>query len=228
MISFLESKGYVVTILIGRDGWTLQWAGSPVTLIQSNGNVTSTEYCEDVDSQSVRLDQCTIKALVNGIVSGIVGDGTCDCDENTVCTQVNAFDYDRGLVAIGQTTAYRMILDTVTQSTVVHDYTTTSDGTNVSTYYDPIIAAINAVPGWSMTLVTDVLQTNQGKPTWRVEYTGAGPSELIIQNATSVAGLGNGDSYIFRVDASGVMTTAVISGGGAEQPDFNSPVFSAC
>lgn len=138
-----------------------------------------------------------------------------------------AFDYDRGLVQSGETSAFGILLDGVSQSTVVHDYTTTSDGTNVSTYYDPVIAAVNAVPGWSMVLVTDVNQSDQGKPQWEVSFTGTGPSELTIQYASSVGSLGSSDAYIFSVDASGVMTTSVLD-GGSPAPDYNSPVFSDC
>lgn len=196
-----------------------------------DGSLTYRDVIEDGNGNLIpyapfgKVGNCTALAIRDLI--GTDAD-ECPCeDEQEVKICVDLFDYDRGLVTVGDTSALRVFLDSAVQSTTVHDYTTTSNGTDVSTYYDPFVAAVNAVPGWSMTLVTDVLQTAQGKPTWDIAFTGTGPSELRLEYASSVGSLGSSDAFIFSVDASGVMTTSV-EDGGSPAPDFNSPVFGNC
>lgn len=153
-----------------------------------------------------------------------------DCPEDAkvaACTRLAAFDFDRGLVTAGDTTSYRITDNGTVAATVTHDYTTTFAANSVASYYDPIIAAVNAQPDWTMTLVTDVTAPAQGKPVWQIDYSGPGNGELKIEKAGNVANLGNGDGYVIRVDAAGAMTTAVIENGN-EIPDYNSPVYSAC
>lgn len=116
--------------------------------------------------------------LLQEIITLLKADDSCPCDNG--CILMEAFDIDRGIGDVGDTTTFLINLDGNLQSTVVHDYTTTSDGVNVSSFYTPIIAAINAVPGWSISLHSDIPVASQGKPTWKVEYTGAGASQLVI------------------------------------------------
>lgn len=131
-------------------------------------------------------------------VTGVIVKGKdcdCGCEDCGSCILMDGFDVDRGIVTPGDTTTFVLTKDTVVEATVVHDYTTSSDGVNVSSFYVPIIAAINAIAGWAIVLETDVAIADQGKPTWRVEYTGSGASQLIIDK--------DGGGSVLTLDADG-------------------------
>lgn len=221
-MSITSIQGVKLDPLCVDNGAGPVWA-YPVSMVDTaTGAVTVTTFLDEMGVQvtgtPLRVDDCDCPQP--------------ECCEETLlraCTQMLGFDFDRGLTTPGFTTAYRISDNGTATATIVHDYTTTFDGINVSTYYDPIIAAINALPDWTITLVTDVAGGSQGKPNWRIEYAGTGAGELRIDKAVSVAGLGNSDTMFIRVDAAGVMTTSVLDGGaGVEIPDFNSPHFSPC
>ena len=103
---------------------------------------------------------------------------------------------------------FEIYLDGIIQTTLVVDYLATYDGTNKSTWYADVYNYINTnIPGWTMSVVNDVLGSNWGKVTWNMSYNGAAPSQLtIIYN-------GMGDIYTFDVDAGGNYTITITDAG---------------
>ena len=124
----------------------------------------------------------------------------CEGDEDCKVTiKMDGFDLDDGIVESGQTSVFRVSNAAGEIGVLEHDYTTTSDDVNKSSYYTPLIALINSVPDFSISLDTDVQIGSQGKPTWLLTYTGAGDDALIIQKADSVGNLNNGDTLTWKV-----------------------------
>lgn len=151
-----------------------------VKICKDTGDFSNLLTDEAIDKTTLTIcpQLCEDKSVLEEIRDLLKAEDSCFCENG--CILMDGFDVDRGLVTVGDTTTFLISLDGTLQSTVVHDYLSTSDGINVSSYYPPIISAINAVPGWSISLETDVLQTAQGKPTWKVEYSGTGASQLVI------------------------------------------------
>lgn len=106
-----------------------------------------------------------------------------DCTDSAcnVTIPFAGYDTDRGLLQPGETSEFELLVDGVSQATIVHDYTTTADGVNVSTWYTPITAAINALDDWAIAVNTDVAAADQGKVIWDLTFTGTGPQELVIR-----------------------------------------------
>ena len=184
-------------------------AATPVAWFnQSDSSYTSTIY----------LDEMGLP--IAGVVTPAADPCQCcpaPCEDIRACIQLQAFDQDTGLMQPGDTTNYEITLDGTTEAVINHDYFTTSDGLNKSTWYTPIIAAINALPGWTMTLITDVALPSNGKPTWRVEYEGPNPSTLEIIKTP------NGDIYTIAVAADGTVT-ATTNDAGSGTPFGSDPI----
>lgn len=139
------------------------------------------------------------------------------------CIQLFAFDNDTGLLTPGDFTEYELFIDGVLHNTIVHDYSTTSNGTDKSTWYDPIIAAINALPGWSMSVNTDVALPSNGKVLWDINYTGANDQQLIITKGPM--GGATPDRYI--IDIIGSSITGITDDNSSGNP-FGSEMFQSC
>lgn len=187
--TWLNANGATsVTFQQGRDGWSFTWVG-PELSIKREGVETTQDSCQEV-------------------VTNL-------CENIKV--RMFAFDNDRGLLEAGETTTYDITDGTLT-NTVVHDYTTSADGVTVSSWYTPVIAAINALPNWSIALVTDVPADESGKVLWEVTYNGPGNEQLEIVKVP------NGDVYRVRIDDQCNITTSALDSSGTEIP---SPVFQA-
>lgn len=139
----------------------------------------------------------------------------CPCLECTpdvvvkACLFVDLFDTDDGLLQVGQTTQYEIAAN-AGNVTMVHDYTTSSNGVDKSSFYTPIIAAINSIAGWSIVLEVDTKIGSNTKPTYRITHTGNAPDTLIIKKTP------NGDVYKIASDGAGNITGATDdSGSGA-------------
>lgn len=129
------------------------------------------------------------------------------------CILLDAFDtMSENALSPGEFMEMQLILDGVVISTTVHDYLTTSDTVNKSTWYGPWISAINALPNWSISLDTDTASTGSGKVTWLVEYNGPGNETLRIYKG-SVGGAPTFSDYMqITVDGAGVVTTETGTG----------------
>ena len=173
---------------------------TPVITIVDGAVVGDTQWLDENTMTFVtgvvteNLDPCTCLALTDC--------PDCGCEASIL---LDAFDYDRGLLTPGDTSTFEIFLDGVSQANIVHDYTTSSDGVNVSSFYTPVVAAINAVAGWSMAVDTDVAVADQGKPTWLMEFSGTGPSELRIVKGA--------DILTINVDAACAITGTSDDGG---------------
>ena len=150
-----------------------------------------------------------------------------ECALVTGCIQMLAWDNDDGLLSPGETSFLEIKVDGVSQAVLPHDYTTSSDGVNKSTWYTPWIAAINALPEWSITLVNEVaLATGQGKPEWRIDYNGAGGAELRLCKSNSLGTPANQEQLIITAAADGTLTGTSADYGSASP--FASEVFAPC
>lgn len=150
------------------------------------------------------------------------------CDLVTGCILMEAWDFDNGLLQAGETSFLEIKVDGVSQTIIAHDYTTTYDGTNKSTWYTPWVAAINALPEWSMTLVSDTNgTTGSGKPEWRIDYSGSGGAVLTLCKSASAptAGGTNQEKLEITADATGALTGVALDFGGSPIP---STLFAAC
>lgn len=155
--------------------------------------------------------------LISGTVTQNPDPCTClncvSCDKS-VCFRFDGFDNSH---AIYQSTGSSINFDIVSSSpslnaTLMVDYASTFDGTNISTWYTQVVNFINASPDWKMTVLTDVtaIDTNgdgylesNGKVVWKLAYTGTSP------NAKLIITKGPTDQYIFEV-ANWVGQTKVI------------------
>ena len=194
--------------------------------------VTLPESCfkTDADEAEVLIPLLTI---VDGAVSattyvyptGIPYTGTtpvatdkCDCPCTTcdpivtakACKYFSAWDIDRGLIQAGEITEYKITTASGERGTLVHDFTTSSDGVNVSTLYTPLTALINSMSNWTIELVKDVSLDVNGKPIWRISHTGSVADTLIVDVVTT------GDHYEFVSDGAGGMTATAVDSGGNE------------
>lgn len=182
--------------------------------ITATSEETTVRVFETRDAAGVVINR-RIEDETGADVTGTVTLSACAscCVEH--CIQVNLFDQDSGLIVPGTTETFELRIDGVLQTTVVHDYSTTDDGINKSSWYLPVVAAVNALPDWSMTLVSDIALPAGGKPTYRIEYTGTGAQTLRIDKLNSV------DFTEYVADGSGNMT-----GNWSWAPD--STPFSDC
>ena len=139
----------------------------------------------------------------------------CDVDDNKACLFVDLFDVDDGLLQAGETTQYEIGTNAGSQ-TIVHDYTTSSDGTNKSTWYTPIMALLNGLADWSVELVSDTLIGNNEKPTYRITHTGSSADTLKITKTP------NGDVYTVVSDGAGNITGST-DDSGSGQPFGSDP-----
>lgn len=138
------------------------------------------------------------------------------CASFVACGRLVGWDYvEIASLTPGQTQVFEILLNGVVVQTVVHDYLTTAAGNVKSSWYTPVIAAVNAQPGWTMTLLQDVAADNtapntvngQNKPVWLLEYAGSSPSSLIIRNEG-----GNLEKEV-AVNAAGLVTVRSDAGG---------------
>jgi hypothetical protein len=142
---------------------------------------------------------------------------SCDeCGDVQACILFSGFDMYRGLLSVGDTTQFDIAVDGTVQSSVVHDYTTSADGTTVSSWYTPVIAAINALPNWSIAVEEDVAVTDEGKVTWQLEHTGTVAETLTITKTP------NGDVLSFASDGAGTIL-GTSSDGGSGTPFGSDP-----
>lgn len=149
------------------------------------------------------------------------------CSEVTGCILMEAWDHDNGLLEAGEVSYLEIKVDGVSMSVIPHDYTTTYDGTNKSTWYNPWIAAINALPEWSITLVNDTNgTTGSGKPQWRVDYQGGGSAELRLCKSPGLGTPANQEQLIITAAADGTLTGTSLQYGG--QTPYESEVFEPC
>lgn len=143
------------------------------------------------------------------------------------CILMEAWDNDSGLLEAGEFSQLEIKIDGVsTGAPIVHDYTTSYDGTNKSTWYDPWVAAINALPNWSITLVQDTSgnQPAQGKPIWQIDYNGPGNEELKL--CKGPAGTTSPEELVISAAATGALTGEALTYGGVDA--IPSPVFRPC
>lgn len=138
------------------------------------------------------------------------------CDETEHCILANLFDTDSGLFTPGDTSEFQLLIDGVVTTTVIHDYSTSVSGTSKASWYTPIVAAVNALPGWNMILVSDIVLPANGKPQYQITYTGSTPQTLRIQKDS-----GGIDWTEYVADGAGAMT-----GNWSWSPD--STPFNAC
>lgn len=188
-----------------------------------------------VKSQRVQIDECSMTRLeakfdtMIGLLMQIVGDpdAPCPCDDEETVTAracVSLF-HSAEMLDIGDVTSYQISVDGVVQNTVIHDHTTTYIAPNRSTMYDPVIAAINALPNWSIALISETGPIIDERQLWDVSFTGTGPETMEIEY--------NGDTIRFFVDASGTIYTQAFDSGSppasnTDAADFNTPIFSEC
>lgn len=160
------------------------------------------------------------------IVTGADGGG--GGDENvTGCIRVEAWDNDNGLLEAGEFSQLELKIDGVsTGAPIVHDYTTSYNGVDKSTWYDPWVAAINALPNWNITLITEVSgnQPAQGKPLWQIDYSGPGNEELTLCKGS--AGTTSPEELVIQADATGALIGTAFTYGGVDP--IPSPVFFPC
>ena len=204
------------------DGSEAQYATPIITVDTATGAITNKIW---VDS-------------MGDIIAGaVVASDPCDCDcvecdapEFHQCLTMNGFDnYNQDSLDPLDTTAIELLIDGVSQSVTVYDIYDTTDNINKSSWYVDPIAAINALPNWTATILFDVpVGTQDVRPTWTTLYDGPGNEELQIRKASSVGNLANEDIYFIRVDAAGVVTTSVIEQGNPEMPDYGTPIFGTC
>lgn len=150
------------------------------------------------------------------LLTDVIGDPSdpcpCEtgCDPLTTAVTFIGFDYySESDWQPADTTVWDIHIDGVVQSTVVIDYLVATDGVNKSSWYTSLVAAVNALPGWTMTLVTDVPVTGSGRPTWEISFSGTGPQQLRLENTTSGA-----DIYNIDVDAACAITGVSDDGSG--------------
>lgn len=145
------------------------------------------------------------------------------------CTQFLAFDSDSGFVQAGLMTQFEIsnyVLGTT--QTIVHDYTTSSNGVDKSTWYTPIVAYINSIPNWNMTLLQDVALPNSGKVLYKVEYSGAVGDSLEINKGEVGTPSANMDSMGFKCDPSSNSGMHTVSNEYGTSVPFGSDPFSLC
>lgn len=150
-----------------------------------------------------------------------------DAQNVTGCILMEAFDNDSGLLEAGEFSQLEIKIDGVsTGAPIVHDYTTSYNGSDKSTWYTPWLAAINALPEWSITLVQDTSgnQPAQGKPIWQVDYAGSGSSELKL--CKGGAGTTSPEELVITAAANGDLTGEAYTYGGVDL--IPSPVFRPC
>ena len=128
------------------------------------------------------------------------------CSEVKACLYVDLFDVDRGLLQAGETTSFEIQSSSGTV-TVVHDYVTSSDAVNVSSFYTPIMAEINSRAGWSIEVVKDVGVADTGKPTYRLSHEGN------VADTMKIVKTPNGDVYEFVSDGAGSLTGTALDNG---------------
>lgn len=186
-------------------------AAVPVMLYNAaTGLHVSTSYVNDLG-----------QPIVGAITPASPCDCPCtDCPDILACQQMLAWDYvAQASLTPGSTQSFRIWENGVLLTTVIHDYLTTTDNVNKSSWYAPIVAAINAVPGWNISVIADVPVGNNGRVLWKLEYSGTAGSTLLID--------GSGADYRqMAVTAAGVVTTDT-GNSGASFP-FGTPAFSNC
>jgi len=129
------------------------------------------------------------------------------------CVKMEAFDYysEKELEA-GQTMSF-----TVNGGApIVIDYLAIGDGVNKSSWYGPVIAAVNALGPWTMTIDTDAGVGTSQRPVWQIDYNGVGGESLVITQ--------NSDTRTISVDAAGVLTSEALGG----TTPFGTDPFTAC
>ena len=164
--------------------------------------------------------------VVDVIVTNVDGGGPTDPNV-TGCILMEAWDNDSGLLSPGEFSQLEIKIDGVsTGAPIVHDYTTTYVSPDKSTWYDPWIAAINALPNWSITLVNDAVgdQPASGKPEWQIDYSGPGNEELTLCKGT--AGTTSPEELVITASATGELTGEAYTYGGVDL--VPSPVFRPC
>lgn len=204
------------------DGTDAQHATPVVVFNQATGLYVRTDWYDSAGSPItgvvVETDPCDCPCL--------------DCGDFLACTLVRLFDVTTfGALVATDSNAFEISTQAGVQATIAHDYLTTADSVGKASWYTPVMAAINALPNWTITLVSDVADDNsdvEHKPQWQINYSGPGSEFLRIEKANTVGGLGSDDAYLLTVDAAGALTTEVVSSGGPLQPDYNSAVYSAC
>lgn len=93
---------------------------------------------------------------------------------------------------------------------------------NKSEWYALLAGVINGFPNWSMTLVTDVLAVDSGKPVYKIEYTGTVVDTLRWKYSKPD---GTTDYYEMAVAADG--TTVYVSNDDSGAP-FGTPAWNNC
>lgn len=123
------------------------------------------------------------------------------CEKGKCSLQIlmEGFDDDNSSMEAGTTTAFRVSNADGIVGTIEHDYTTTSDGVTKSSLYTPLIALINNVPDFTITLKEDVKIEQAGKPVWLITYTGDGNDGLLIEKAPKVVQLGTMDDMTWKI-----------------------------
>jgi hypothetical protein len=170
----------------------------------------------------VFIGKVWLDAVGDEITGVVAKTDPCDCEcvdcGVEACILMDGFDVDRGLFDPGDTTSFVIRVDGVVQATVVHDYTTTSDGVNVSSFYAPVIAAINALPDWSIAVQTDVAIADQGKVEWIVNSTATAAQTLeIIKFVTGTTPPPGADTLTLVADGAGAITgTSTFDGNGSD------------
>ncbi len=163
------------------------------------------------------------------IIVGTCGTANIHADDSVIvgstpmvqsCMTFRGFDY----LSIedldgGESQTFEILVDDNVEATVVENYDANSTGGVKSSWYVHLVAAVNALPHWSMNVNTDANDQTRDKPTWNLQYNGPGNEKLEIR------GVEGGESRYFDVDASGNITPTV-NNAGTIMSDFETPQFN--
>ena len=136
------------------------------------------------------------------------------------CATFRGFDYfSVDMLDPNGSQSFEVLVDDNVMATIVENYAANDTGTK-SSWYTHLVAAVNALPNWSMSIHTDVGSGNESeKPTWELRYSGPGNEKLEIR------GIEGCESRYFEVDGSGTMTMSV-NNCGTLMADFETPQFN--
>lgn len=137
----------------------------------------------------------------------------CEVDTVQGCLQMFGFDYYAETdYSTGDTTSFAVNGG----APIVIDYVAISDGVNKSSWYAPVIAAVNALGPWTMSVVNDASVSSGNRVLYQIDYNGAGSESLVIVQSN--------DTRTLSADATGAITGTALDG----VTPFGTDPFQAC
>ena len=108
------------------------------------------------------------------------------------------------------------------QANAISDFLNPGNAVNKSEWYAAFVAGVHAMAEWDMVLVTDVAVGLEGKPQYKLSFTGTGTGSIKFKYAKPD---GTVDLYSMQVSAAGVVITDTDDGSGAP---FGTSPWHAC